>query len=245
MSSCPSMDTPVTLPPGRARLCTSPAPRASPAGAMTMGTVVVASFAARMAVVPCVTMTSTFRWSSSATSGDNRSGFASAYAPVERDVLPFDPSQLAHPRGKNFSRPRVGRRPKVEPAYTAKTFVGTGARRRGQGSHCERRQESNVDPLPDRHVCPHLCAPCTDNAACQRRRALRAVGCMRLFGTCWKPREGPRLDHWITWSARASTDCGIVRPRALAALRLMTSSNFVGCSIGRSPGFAPLRILST
>jgi len=51
--------------------------------------------------------------------------------------------------------------------------------------------------------------------------------------------------HWITWSARASTDCGIVRPRALAVLRLMTNSNFVGCSTGRSAGFVPLRILST
>ena len=48
----------------------------------------------------------------------------------------------------------------------------------------------------------------------------------------------------ITWSARSSTDCGIVSPSALAVLRLMTSSNFVGCSTGRSPGLAPLRILS-
>ena len=37
----------------------------------------------------------------------------------------------------------------------------------------------------------------------------------------------------------------MVRPSALAVLRLMTSSNFVGCSTGRSAGFAPLRILST
>src|SRR2546425_1064139 len=51
--------------------------------------------------------------------------------------------------------------------------------------------------------------------------------------------------HWITSSARKSSDCGIVRPSALAVLRLMTSSNFVGCSNGRSPGFAPFRILST
>ena len=36
----------------------------------------------------------------------------------------------------------------------------------------------------------------------------------------------------------------MVRPRALAVLRLMTSSNFVGCSMGRSPALAPLRILS-
>jgi hypothetical protein len=49
----------------------------------------------------------------------------------------------------------------------------------------------------------------------------------------------------ITWSARSSTDCGIVRPRALAVLRLITNSNFVGCSTGSSAGLAPLRILST
>ena len=37
----------------------------------------------------------------------------------------------------------------------------------------------------------------------------------------------------------------MVRPSALAVLRLMINSNFVGCSTGRSLGFAPLRILST
>ena len=37
----------------------------------------------------------------------------------------------------------------------------------------------------------------------------------------------------------------MVSPSALAALRLITSSNFLGCSIGKSPGWAPLRILST
>ena len=42
-----------------------------------------------------------------------------------------------------------------------------------------------------------------------------------------------------------STAGGIVRPSCLALFRLMISSNFVGCSTGRSPGFAPLRILST
>ena len=49
----------------------------------------------------------------------------------------------------------------------------------------------------------------------------------------------------ITWSARSSNVCGIVRPSAFAVLRLISSSNFVGCSIGRSPGLAPLRIRST
>jgi hypothetical protein len=51
--------------------------------------------------------------------------------------------------------------------------------------------------------------------------------------------------HLITLSALASTLGGIVRPISLAVLRLMTSSNFVGCSTGISAGLAPLRILST
>src|SRR5215204_2873807 len=54
-----------------------------------------------------------------------------------------------------------------------------------------------------------------------------------------------RVAHSITSSARARSVGGMVRPRALAVLRLMTSSNLVGCSIGRSAGLAPLRILST
>jgi hypothetical protein len=48
----------------------------------------------------------------------------------------------------------------------------------------------------------------------------------------------------ITSSARESRVGGTVRPSALAVLRLMTSSNLVGCSTGRSPGLAPLKILS-
>src|SRR5215831_8500269 len=49
----------------------------------------------------------------------------------------------------------------------------------------------------------------------------------------------------ITSSARPSTDGGIVSPMAAALFRSITRSNFVGCSMGRSPGLAPLRILST
>src|SRR5215472_18760203 len=51
--------------------------------------------------------------------------------------------------------------------------------------------------------------------------------------------------HSITSSAVAIIDDGTVRPRSFAVLRLITSSNLVGCSMGKSPGFAPLRILST
>src|SRR4030095_8236815 len=51
--------------------------------------------------------------------------------------------------------------------------------------------------------------------------------------------------HRITLSALAKTLGGIVNPICLAALRLITSSNFVGCSTGISAGLAPFRILST
>src|SRR5262249_48695517 len=51
--------------------------------------------------------------------------------------------------------------------------------------------------------------------------------------------------HSITSSARASSVGGTSKPSACAVIRLMTSSNFVGCSTGISPGFVPRRILST
>ena len=58
-------------------------------------------------------------------------------------------------------------------------------------------------------------------------------------------RAGPRSDHSMTWSAPASSDGGMVSPSVLAVFWLMIRSNFVGCSIGRSPGLAPFRILLT
>src|SRR5262249_39431328 len=51
--------------------------------------------------------------------------------------------------------------------------------------------------------------------------------------------------HSITSSASASSPCGKARPSVLATFTLRTSSNFVGRSIGRSAGFAPLRMRST
>ena len=53
------------------------------------------------------------------------------------------------------------------------------------------------------------------------------------------------IGYSITSSARARIEGGTVRPSAFAVFKLNTSSNLVGCSIGRSAGFAPLRILST
>ena len=53
------------------------------------------------------------------------------------------------------------------------------------------------------------------------------------------------MPYSITSSARRSNEGGTVRPSAFAVFMLMTSSNLVGCSTGRSEGLVPLSILST
>src|SRR5882757_3599956 len=60
-----------------------------------------------------------------------------------------------------------------------------------------------------------------------------------------KQRDELEPPHSITSSARTRNASGIGRLIALAVARFTTRSNLVGCSIGRSAGFAPLRIFST
>src|SRR5262249_31856611 len=48
--------------------------------------------------------------------------------------------------------------------------------------------------------------------------------------------------HSITSSASSCNALGTSMPSNLAVCRLMTSSNVVDCTTGKSPGFAPLRI---
>jgi hypothetical protein len=50
--------------------------------------------------------------------------------------------------------------------------------------------------------------------------------------------------HSITSSALSSSDCGMVRPKAFAVLRLIASSNLIGCCTGNSAGLAPFRMRS-
>jgi hypothetical protein len=65
---------------------------------------------------------------------------------------------------------------------------------------------------------------------------------------CAARRSRPRWSgtrYSITWSARNKIDCGIVRPSALAVLRLITRSILVGCSTGKSAGLPPGRRISS
>jgi hypothetical protein len=75
----------------------------------------------------------------------------------------------------------------------------------------------------------------------RRRLLLGAKGARRRHPTA-KQQHKLAAPHSMTSSARARIDCGITSPSAFAVLRLITSSNLVGCSTGRSAGLAPLRI---
>ena len=81
---------------------------------------------------------------------------------------------------------------------------------------------------------------------------LRGVSYFALGGAF--ARQFREIDYWalasvlagaITSSARATSDGGIVTPRAFAVFKLITRSNSVGCSTGRSPALAPFKMRST
>jgi hypothetical protein len=87
--------TPVTLPPGRARLVTSPVATGSPGSSMTMGIEVVALLAAWAGGVDAVTMMSTLRRASSVARAERRPYCPSAY---RRSKTTFCPSTQPNSR---------------------------------------------------------------------------------------------------------------------------------------------------
>src|SRR5262245_23480388 len=84
------------FPPGRARLATKPFPTGSLSDPMTMGTleVKVAALAGRVGVEPVVTITSTFRCTSSVARAGRRSSFPSAYPAIIINTASLGNSQL-------------------------------------------------------------------------------------------------------------------------------------------------------
>ena len=71
------------------------------------------------------------------------------------------------------------------------------------------------------------------------------IQCLRSAAPSGRRVRTSGLSHSITLSAWIRSVGGMVIPRALAVLRLITNWNVLGCSTGRSPGLAPLRIRST
>src|SRR4029077_12785844 len=84
-----------------------------------------------------------------------------------------------------------------------------------------------------KHAAPtHPLAPLRPRRKWPRRRAP-------------EPRDECPPFHWITSSAVANSVSGMVRPRALAVLRLMANAYLSGTCTGRSPSFEPFRMRST
>src|SRR5262249_13472167 len=77
----------------------------------------------------------------------------------------------------------------------------------------------------------------------RRRMALCANFCREHVQQ--KARKKWPRTYSISSSARASKAGGMMTPSAFAVLRLMTRKKRIGCSTGKSAGFAPLKILST
>src|SRR5262249_3311756 len=57
-----------------------------------------------------------------------------------------------------------------------------------------------------------------------------------------EPRDEVASPHSITSSPKERRPAGILRPSVLAVFRFITNSNLLGCSTGKSAGFAPLRM---
>src|SRR5215468_1578353 len=70
-----------------------------------------------------------------------------------------------------------------------------------------------------------------------KRRGLRPCRCCAA-----EQRDEVAPLHSITSSARASSVGGTSRPSAFAAWRLMTSSNLLDCTTGRSAGLVPFKM---
>ena len=114
---------------------------------------------------------------------------------------------------------------------TRESGLGATAKTIGMGRHPFRRIDSvhwvqlaDV-PVPMNPIVGSLCA--------RRERP-----CHRHAETC----DEVAPPHSITSSAVNNSFAGTSRPSALAALRLITSSNLVGRRTGRSAGLSPLRI---
>src|SRR5262249_44941919 len=131
------------------------------------------------------------------------------------------------------------------------------------GSHCRQSVEATIaGAIFDRDVAPFDVADVLEALPNSSDLSIIELGAeehadqrhTRLLGV---RRERPRNRrpaeqryeraalHSITSSARASNVGGTSRPRALAVLRLITSSYLVGACTGRSAGFSPFRMRST
>src|SRR5262249_22132809 len=139
-------------------------------------------------------------------------------------------------------RPVVRRRARLQPNQTGRQSTEERQNLRTPKLLAQNRRSLCIDPV---HLKNMLRQVQSDRSNLAHGWLPFAADSIRQqFGT-QMPQGGHPPHHSITSSARASNVGGTSMPSAFAVVRLTTSSNLVGCSTGRSAGFAPRRILST
>src|SRR5438445_683140 len=116
--SGPRVDDPVTLPPGRARLVTSPLVTGSPTAMKTMGRVLVACLAARAAGVPGATRTSTLSATSSAATAGEPLELPLGRSVFDHEVAALDVTEVTQSLKEGLSQVGVTGRLVPHPAYS-------------------------------------------------------------------------------------------------------------------------------
>jgi hypothetical protein len=94
----------------------------------------------------------------------------------------------------------------------------------------------------------HRCGGMSVSGRWWSRRATPSIQRYSLLGPDFHRQDRTSFawrTHSITSSASARSFAGMSRRSAFAVLRLMTNSNLVGCTTGRSAGFSPLKIRPT
>src|SRR6516164_3948907 len=138
------------------------------------------------------------------------------------------------------------RRRAVEEAHGRHPRLLRARRERPRGRRAaEQGDELAPFQLSELHSSPSQSTPGSmpDAASVCERCRPHAYATMKLLcHGCKFGVSNSIIDHSITSSARTSRAVGIVRPSALAVLRLMISSTLVACWTGRSAGFSPLRM---
>jgi hypothetical protein len=125
---------------------------------------------------------------------------------------------------------QMGQRLRVTNVANGKSVICTVA---DKGPSRAPRDRSDTARVQGDRLRRHVRGEC--RAGCEPLRSPAVPNRQRL-----RRRASP--SYSITSSAVASSDGGTGRPSVLAVLRLITSSNLVGCKTGRSAGLAPLRI---
>src|SRR5262249_3335856 len=143
------------------------------------------------------------------------------------------------PKRAQLASPVMGRRTRFQPDHTARNAAEERQHLAAPQPLAQNRRTLRINAVNLKNMLGYVQSDCRNLA--HGWLPFLVIRHRHQIGTSM-PQGGHPPHHSIT-SARASSVGGIVRPSALAVLRLITSANLLGCMTGKSAGFSPLRIL--